>query len=279
MLREDLAPLVTRNPFPSRIDFGLSGTPPRDLLAILAALFITYSLSFFEATRAVPRAMLLTAETWRSAQVWRLATYPFVGIGGGGIWFLVELLILYMFGKDVFFGLYRRHFWRLIASAAIGAGLVAVVVHALLTLSGLMLVPEPFVLMQGQRLLVVVFIAAFATAHADATILLFFVLPLRARWFLGLEILLAFLGFLTSRDLPGFLGICAAVGISYVYVRSSGSLGRGGRRTLREMRLRIERWWLQKKLERNRRKSGLRVIPGGQGGRGGNVRKGPWTTN
>lgn len=258
------------------MDFGLSGAPPKDLLAILAALFLTYTLGFFQSTAAVPGAMLLTAETWRSVQVWRLATYPFVGVGGGGFWFLVELVILYMFGKDVYFGLYRRHFWRLIASAAIGAGLLAVLVHALLALAGLMQVPEPFVLMQGQRLLVVVFIAAFATAHADATILLFFILPLRAKWFLGLEILIAFMGFLSTRDLSGFLGICAAVGITYVYVRSSGSLGRGGRRTLRELRLRIERWWIQKKLERNRRKRGLRVISG-QGGQAGNVRKGPWT--
>jgi len=265
--------LVTRNPFPSRIDFGLSGPAPRDLIAILAVLFVTFSLWFFPSTQAVPAALILAPEVWRSAQVWRLATYPFVGAGSAGIWILLQLLILYMFGKDVFFGLYRRHFWRLIAFSALGAGLVAVAVHVLLTLTGLMAVPVPFVLMQGQLILTTIFIAAFATAHADATILLFFVLPLRARWFLWLEILFGFMGFLGTRDLPGFLGICTAVGLSFLYVRSSGSIAKGGRRTLREMRLRLERWWIQKKLERNRRKRGFRVI---DGDRDRNVRKGPW---
>lgn len=264
--------MATRNPFPSRIDFGLSGPAPRDLLAILAVLFVTFSLWFFDSTRAIPAALILSPEVWRTAQVWRLATYPFVAVGGG-IWFLVELLILYMFGKDVYFGLYRRHFWRLIAFSALGAGLVAVGVHALLTLTGVMSIPQPFVLMMAPRFLLVIFIAAFATAHADATILLFFILPIRARWFLWIELLLAFVGFLGSHDLPGFLGICAAVGISFLYIRSSGSIRKGGKRTLRELRLRLERWWIQKKLERNRRKRGFRVI---DGDKDRNVRKGPW---
>jgi len=41
------------------------------------------------------------------------------------------------------------------------------------------------------------------------------------------------------------------------------------------MRLRLERWWIQKKLDRARKKRGFRVIPGG-GKRDPNVRKGPW---
>jgi hypothetical protein len=265
--------LATRNPFPPRIDFGLSGPAPRDLIAILVVLFVTFSMSFFESTRAVPAALILTPEVWQNAQVWRLATYPFVGSGGAGIWILMQFLILYMFGKDVFYGLYRRHFWRLIAFAALGAGLVAVIVHVLLTLTGLMAVPLPFVLLQGQLILTTIFIAAFATAHSDATILLFFIIPLRAGWFLWLEILFGFMGFLGTRDLPGFLGICMAVALSNLYVRSSGSIAKGGRRTFREMRLRLERWWIQKKLERNRRKRGFRVI---DGERDRNVRKGPW---
>ena len=80
------------------------------------------------------------------------------------------------------------------------------------------------------------------------------------------------MAFLFSRDLPGFCGLCAGVGLSYLYVRSSGSL-RGGKRTLREMRLRLEKWWIQKKLDRNRRKRGFKVI---QGDKGSSVRKGPW---
>jgi hypothetical protein len=78
-------------------------------------------------------------------------------------------------------------------------------------------------------------------------------------------------------DLP------ASSGTSFLSRTYSYSHYGFGRRSFRETRLRIERWWLQKKMERNRKKSNLRVIPG-QGkrerdGKGGNgeVRQGPWT--
>ncbi|HEX4494432.1 MAG TPA: hypothetical protein VIE43_02080 [Thermoanaerobaculia bacterium] len=267
--------MVTRNPPPARMNlggFGLGGPAPRDVLILLGVLFVTFSLRFFDSTRIVPELLQLTPLAWRLGWVWQLATYPFIG-APSGFWFLIDLLFLYIFGRDVYFGLYRRHFWRLVVFSTIGAALVAVGVHALLTLTGWLEVPVPFAIMQGQWILSAVFIAAYATAHRDATIYLFFILPVPARWMLAVEILFAFMAFLFSRDLVGFFGICAAVGLSYLYVRSSGSL-RGGRRTMREMRLRLEKWWIQKKLDRARRKRGFKVIQGekGQGG----VRKGPW---
>jgi hypothetical protein len=271
--------VVTRNPFPQRPGmggFGLGGPAPRDVLILLGVLFVTFPLRFFESTAIVPALLQLTPLAWQRGWVWQLATYPFVGFGSPGIWFLIELFILYMFGKDAYLGLYRRHFWRLILWSAAGAAVVAVAVHALMTLAGAE-IPAPFVIMQGQRMLLTIFIAAFATAHADASILLFFILPIRARWFIWLEIVFAFMAFLSTRDLPGFLGICAATALSVLYVRSSGSM-RGGKRTLREMRLRMERWWIQRRLDRERKKRGFRVIPGEgkRDPRDPNVRKGPW---
>jgi hypothetical protein len=262
------------NPHTRRFDmgsFGFGGPAPRDLLVLLGVLFATFTLRFFEATRIIPAFLELTPLAWQTGFVWQLATYPFIGYGSPGIWFLLELLILYMFGRDVYNGLYRRHFWRLLLWSGIGAAVLAVVVHIVMTLSGAA-PAAPFALMQGQRMLLAIFIAAFATAHGDATIYLFFVLPIRARWFLGLEILFAFMAFLATKDLPGFLGICAGVGLTYGYVRSSGSF-RGGKQSFREMRLRLERWWIQRKLDRARRKRGFKVIPGEKGQ---NVRKGPW---
>jgi len=198
-----------------------------------------------------------------------VATYPFIGYGGG-IFFLISLIFLYLFARDVFLGLGRRHFWRLVLAAAIGSALVALLADALGRLAGFA-APEPFSLMQGQLVLWAVFVAAFATANRGATIYLI-IFPIEARWFLALEILIAFIGFLQSRDFAGFLGICAAVGIGYAYVKSGGR-GIG----LREIRLRMERRWIAWKLDRNKRKRGFRVIPG-EGNRVGNgeVRKGPW---
>ncbi len=254
---------------------GLAGPPPRDLAAILAVLFVTYTLQFFAATALVPALLRLTPLVLRGF-VWQLATYPFAGYGPASLWFLFELLILYWFGRDVFLGLGRRRFWQLIAWAAIGAAVVAVATLALATLlanrsEGLGLAFPPgghFPLLQGQRVLLAIFIAAFATANRRATILLFFVLPIEARWFLGIEILFAFVGFLQTGDFAGFLGICTAVGLAFLYVRDGG-IGRG----LRQTRLRLERRFIQYRLDRLKKRRGLRVVPGDRG----DVRRGPWT--
>src|SRR5258708_23309934 len=172
---------------------GLAGGLPRDLAVVLVTLFVTYAMQFFDATRFVPAFLRLTSLVWQAGFVWQLATYPFIGWGPQpSIWILLELLILYWFGRDVFAGLGRRHFWRMIAWCAIGGAVVAVGVDALtaLTSGATGLLPElrAFPLIQGQRVLVAIFIAAFATANRQAQILLFFVLPIEARWFIGIEV-------------------------------------------------------------------------------------------
>ncbi len=242
---------------------GAGGAPPVDLLVIIGTLFVTYSLQFFASTALVPALLRLTPLVWRG-WVWQLATYPFVGYGGASLWFLLELLVLYWFGRDAWYGLGRKHFWRLVLTAAIAAGIVALTVEALRQGDlGAMAPGGPFPLLQGQRVLMAILIAAFATANRRATILLFFVLPVEARYFLGIEILFAFVGFLQNHDLGGLLGICVAVGLSYLYVRDGGNFGRG----LRQTRLRVERWWLQQKLDRMKRRRNLRVVKGGAGTR------------
>lgn len=247
---------------------GLTGPIPRDLLILFGVLFATFSLQYF-VNEFFIWLFRLTPAVWQRGFVWQVVTYPFMGYGGG-IFFLISLIFLYLFARDVFYGLGRRHFWRLVLAAAVGAALVALFVDVLGRLAGWE-APQPFSLMQGQSLLWALFVAAFATANRGATIYLI-IFPIEARWFLALEVLIAFIGFLQSKDLAGFLGICTAIGIGYGYIRSGGKVIR-----LRELRLRLERRWIQWKLDRNKRKRGFRVIPGERerGGDGG-VRKGPW---
>jgi membrane associated rhomboid family serine protease len=241
---------------------GLRGAPPLDLVILVGTLFVTWSLQFFDATGPLVALLRLSPLVFRG-WLWQLATYPFIGYGRATLWVPLELVILYMFGRDVLHGLGRKRFWQLVMTAAVAAGVLALLVEvgreegvAALPLVG------PFPLLQGQQVLLAITIAAFATANRSASILLFFVLPIEARYFLWIEIVIAFVGYLQSHDLGGFLGICAAVALSYLYVREGGSFGRG----LRQTRLRIERWWLQGKLDRAKRRRGLRVVKG-DGGR------------
>ncbi len=253
---------------------GLGGRPPTDIVVLVAVEFVTFALLHLSPSLVAP--FLLSGEVWTAGHVWQLATYPFIGFGVPGLWYLVELLMLYWFGKDLFVQLGRRLFWRTIAAAAIPAALFAVLVWR--ATAGTALAqpfPVAFSLMQGQQVLLAILVSAFATINQRSTIYLL-ILPIQARWFLALEVLFAFMGYLTSRDLAGFLGICAAVGATYAFL----TLGGGRKGMLREARLRLERWWIEQRLGRLRRKRGIRVVRGGgeRGGDGGNgqVKKGPW---
>lgn len=244
---------------------------PRDLVILLGVVFATFAFQHLGVLALIPALLRLSPAVWQSGFLWQVATYPFSGYGAPSVWILLELLILYWFARDVFYKLGRRRFWRTLLTVAVAAGVAAVVVELVTRLvspGGTTI--APFTLMQGQRTLLAFAIAAFATVNRHATILLFFVLPIQARWFLWIEVLFAFVAFLATQDLAGFAGICAVVGGTYA-VLSAG----GPSRLLRDWSLRMERRRLERKLERERRRRRLRVLEGG-GEKGEEPRKGPW---
>ncbi len=236
--------------------FGLSGPVPRDLWWLLGTVFATFSLQFFSATAVVPALLRLTDAVWRNGFLWQLLTYPFIGTGRPGIWFVLELLILFLFGREIYYRLGRRNFWKLLVWVA-GIAAVAAVGAELVYRAAGGGSESAFGLMQGQRMLLSILVAAFATLYGQATILLFFVLPIQARWFLLLELVFAFLGFLATHDLAGFVGICVAVGTTYLFL-SPGPV----RSKLRELWLRIQEKWFRARLARAKQKRGLRVVRG-----------------
>jgi len=234
--------------------FGAGGPPPRDIIALLAVVFVTYSMQFFELTAALPQMLRLTPRVL-GGWLWQLVTYPYIGYGGVSLWILLELLILFWFGRDVFYRLGRRRFWTVVLWATVGAAVAASLVVLIGSLVGS--IGYPFQLMQGQRMLLTIFIAAFATLNGEATILLFFVLPIRARWFLPLEILFAFIGFLGTRDAAGFVGICTAVAVTFTTLSPGGP-----RRVFRDVQLWVERATVERRLKRMRRGRRFHVIDG-----------------
>ncbi|MCP4899059.1 MAG: hypothetical protein GY906_18990 [bacterium] len=244
--------------------FGsFSGSPPpRDLLILLGVIFVTFSLQFFAASAGFIQLVRLSPSVL-SGFVWQVITYPFVGYGGASLWFLLELLILYWFGRDVFYRLGRKGFWRFLLTTTIVAGCVGVIAEFVIRLAAPSLAsPYAFHLMQGQTALVTVMIAAFATLYGNASILLFFVIPIKARWFLWLEVLFLFFGFLNAKDYPGFIGGCASVFIAFALL-TPGGIGP----VLRKWRLRLEQLVLQAKLSGRRRRRKFDVIDG-DGGNG-----------
>ena len=249
-----------RRPYGGRVELGRPGWPGNrptpDVVLLVAVLFGTYALQFFGATAIVPSMLRLTPAVWRLGYLWQLVTYAFVGFGGPSPWILLEMLVLFWFGQDVRARLGRRRFWTVLLSAVALSAVAAVAVQLGVSASmGGSPTPFPFQLMQGQRILLAVLIAAFATLAGDATILLFFVIPLRARWCLWLGVLIAFVAYLGSKDLAGFAGICAATGTAAL------ALSRGATRSgLRVRWLEWRRRRLSRKLDRLTKRRGLRVV-------------------
>lgn len=262
--------MYTRRPGGWTTQFGGlgSGAPiPRDLIVLLAVLFGTFSLQFFAVTAGLVGLLRLTPAVWQAGFLWQLGTYGFAGYGPPSFWFLLELLILFWFGRDVYWRLGRKSFWTLLVTAVVAAGAVAVLVQLVGGLVPGLTGPLPFQLMQGQHMLVVILIAAFATLYRDATIYLFFILPIKAKWFLPLEILFAFMGFLGTRDFAGFVGLSVAVGLTYSLITPGGA-----RRVSRNAWLRLQQLWIRARLGSLGRRRGPRRV----GGEDDKVRRGPW---
>lgn len=262
--------MYARRPGGSTIQLGGlgSGAPiPRDLIVLLAVLFVTFSLQFFALTGGLVGLLRLTPAFWQLGFLWQVGTYGFAGYGAPSLWFLLELLILFWFGRDVYGRVGRKGFWTLLVTGVVAAGVVAVVVQLLGGWVPGLTGPVPFTLMQGQHMLVVILIAAFATLYRDATIYLFFILPVRAKWFLPLEILLAFMGFLGTRDFAGFMGLSTAVGLTYSMITPGGA-----RRLTRNAWLRLQKLWIRARMAWMRKRRGVRVIRDEED----KVRRGPW---
>lgn len=228
---------------------------PIDVLAILGVVFATFALQFFAATAILPALLRLTPRVWTSGFVWQIVTYPFIGTGSPNFWIVLELYFLFLFARDVFWRLGRRNFWKLLAWACIPAALVALGVDLLMRAVAGGTVAQPMILMQGQWMLAAVLISAYATLNREATIRLMLILPIRAILFIPLTIVFAFLGFLTTKDLAGFLGICIAVGLTFSFLTPGGI-----RRLSRESKLRLQEAWYRQRMDRLRRKRGFTVV-------------------
>lgn len=233
---------------------------PTDVAVLLGVLFGTFVLQHFASTASIPAALRLTPAVWGSWQLWRLVSYPFAGFGLPDLWFLLELVILFFFAREVLSRLGRRRFWNVCVGvgmlSGVCASLVAAAFPALAHGLGM-----PFQLMQGQRLLMAVMIAAFGALAGDGVVYLLFVLPVRARYFPLIAAALAFVAYLASRDLAGLAGIATALGATWVVVGRGGISG-----ALRRTRMQTERWVAQRRLHRLQRGRNLRVLDGGKRG-------------
>ncbi|MEM1205503.1 MAG: hypothetical protein AAGN66_19895 [Acidobacteriota bacterium] len=255
-----------------RVTIG-GGPPPPDVLALMGVLFFFFTLDAFASFSPLLEVLRLSRDLWQKGFLWQLVTYP-VAVRFSGVFFLLTLYVLYWSGTQTFARLGRKFFWRTLAYGTVGGAVVAVLVQLLLDLVGVgPTLGTPFQIMQGEYMIIAVLIAAFALLHRDAQILLFFVLPVKAQAFVWLELAVAFIAFLSTKDFAGFVGVATGIGITWMYIT-----GKDPRRVLRELRLRGERKVLEAKLKRMRKQRGMRIVKDDEGGPSGSddVHRGPW---
>lgn len=231
---------------------GLAPAPP-DIVFLLAALFLSFSLSAFDSTALVVALLQLTPAVWKLGFVWQLLTYPFAA-EFSGFFFLLALFMVYQFGSEPCRRLGRKEFWKTFFIATLTGGAAAVLTQLALEAAG-MAQRADFVLLQGERMTLAVLTALYATLFAQATILFFFILPIPARALLWIELLIAFVAFLATKDFAGFVGIAVAVATVYAWLT-----GRGPRRFIADLEHRFGLWRSRRRYEKLKKKSGMRVV-------------------
>lgn len=232
--------------------FGLAPPPP-DIIFLIAALFVSFSLSAFDNTAIVVALLQLSPAVWQLGFLWQILTYP-VAAEFSGFFFLLALFMVYQFGSEPCRRLGRKEFWKVFLLATLAGGLAAVASQLLLEAAG-MAQRADFTLMQGERMTLAVLTALYATLFSQATILFFFVLPIPARALLWIELAIAFVAFLATKDFAGFVGIAVAIGTVYAWLT-----GKGPRRFLADLERRYQLWKARRRYEKLKKKSGLRVV-------------------
>lgn len=179
---------MRQSPFDARRSLTLT------LVIVNAAAFLV-QLALERVTDGQSNAYL-TLSTWGLAHgyIWQLLTYQFMHAN------LVHLLVncwaIYVFGREVEEALGRASFLKLYLASGVVGGLVQVLAGFLVpTLFGGAVV--------GASAAGFGLAAAFAVLFPDRIILLFFIIPLRAKYLLWLSVVLALAGLLSAGSHAG----------------------------------------------------------------------------
>ena len=175
---------------------------------------------------------------------WQIVTHPFIHNPRAPIGFLINCLVLYFFAAPVEFALGSGRFLALFYLAALGGAMCG------LAFSGVAGFNAPFMgMLPGLLALIVV----FGLLNPEATILLMFILPVKAKYISYGTAGITLLTFLAKANPYGAYHL-GGVLFGFLYFKSPG--------TFIDPRL-IHLKYLQWRLQR--RKSRFRVIDGSKG--------------
>jgi membrane associated rhomboid family serine protease len=143
-------------------------------------------------------------------QLWQLLTHPFLHDPGAPIGFLINCLVFYFFAGTIESAFGTKGFLRLYAIAALG-GAAAGLVFSSLTSFG-----AP---MSGMMPSLLTLIVIFGLLQPEATILLMFVLPIKAKYISYGTIIVTALTFLAQTNIHGAYHL-GGITFGWLYFRS-----------------------------------------------------------
>lgn len=253
--------MARRPPSRSAVDFSLP-PPPTWLVRVLGALLAIWvgEMVLTNFIMGDP-SRLYRVLAWIPALNETLLYQPltrFLIRGRDLFGVLIDLMILYFFLPWIVDRFTRRDLWTAAAAVVIGCLAAGLLWLGLSTFAAAMGLPaaggwmlQPAL---GWHPFVLAMVVLFALAIPDATINLFFVLPMKARWILWLTIGFAALGFIANPGLPSFERF-GAIGAAVAWFHFVGP--GATRRRFRKV---------GKKIEQELK---FKVYDGGRSGRGG----------
>jgi len=175
---------------------------------------------------------------------WQLMTHVLVYYPGGVVQFLITILIFWLFAWQVEAQIGRRHFQFLV----FGVPLIAGPIGLLCSASGLPTAP-----LAGFSLVIDSLIVGYSMMNRDANIYAYFLIPIKAIYFLYFLIGFNVLTFIAMEN-PTFFYQLSAIGVAWASFKFGG-------------RLDIHLWRTQWRARGMRKKyNRFEVIDGGRGG-------------
>jgi membrane associated rhomboid family serine protease len=143
-------------------------------------------------------------------QVWQLVTHPLIHNPGAPIGFLIDCVVFYFFAGTIESALGTRRFLQLYIIAAIGGAIAG------LAFSGLSSFSVPYAGMMPSLLALIV---VFGLLQPESTILLMFVLPIKAKYISYGTVIVTALTFLAQTNPQGAYHL-GGIGLAWLYFRS-----------------------------------------------------------
>ena len=218
------------------------GLPPgvKWLLISNVAIFILYFFTArFTGSGFFSHFALVPGMVVHSLAVWQLVTYMFLHDPGGVGHILFNMLALWMFGADLERDWGTDRFLRYYFLCGTGAGLCVILAAMLF---GGMGVPTI-----GASGAIYGVLLAFGVLYPDRIILMSFLFPIKAKYFVMIMGAIAFLQSFSRGTGVSDIAHLGGMIFGFVYLRSKIMKGRDPLRTL-------SAWYRQWKIERNRKK-------------------------